>query len=144
MSSIDMYKQSSEYLKTRLNGFVPEVMMILGSGISFLANICEDSFSVSYNDIPNFKTSTVTGHNGRFVFGKLAGKNVAIMDGRLHVYEGYSPEDAAFPVYVMKLLGAKSLLVTNAAGAINQDYHVGDLMLILDHIKFAPDRKSVV
>ncbi len=137
MKSIELYEQSIDFLKEKLGDFKPEILMILGSGIGFLADMCENAVSISYSEIPNFKHSTVTGHNGRFVFGKLADKNVAIMDGRLHVYEGYTPEEAAFPVYVMRGLGTTKMIVTNAAGAINLDYKVGDLMLITDHIKLA-------
>ena len=90
---------------------------------------------VSYADIPHFHASTAPGHAGRFVFGTLRGRRVAVMQGRMHCYEGYTMEDAAYAVRVIRLLGAKTMIVTNAAGAVNTDYSAGDLMLISDHIK---------
>lgn len=129
------YEESAAFLRARLSGFAPEVLMVLGSGLGFLGNEVENPVFVSYGDIPHFRASTAPGHEGRFVFGMLRGKRVAVMQGRMHCYEGYTMEDAAYAVRVVRLLGAKTMIVTNAAGAVNTDYSAGDLMLISDHIK---------
>ena len=135
MYTFDDYNYSANYIKTKLNGFVPETLIILGSGLGFLGEIAEDSIYINYKDIPNFKSSTAIGHVGRFVAGKLSGKNVLLMQGRLHVYEGYSAEEVAYPVRVAKLLGVKNMIITNAAGGVNGSFNVGDLMIINDYIK---------
>ena len=129
------YRESAEFLRARLGDFSPEVLLILGSGLGYLGSTVENPAYVDYSDIPHFKVSTAPDHKGRFVFGTLRGKRVAVMQGRLHCYEGYSMEDVSYPVRVLRLLGAKTLLVTNAAGCIRKDWNVGDLMLITDHIK---------
>lgn len=129
------YQNSARYIQSRLNGFVPDILMILGSGLGFMGDIVENPVYVEYGDIPNFKISTAPGHRGRFVFGTLCGKKVAVMQGRMHSYEGYTPEEIIFPVRVMKLVGAKIIIVTNAAGLVNPNWEPGDIMLITDHIK---------
>lgn len=129
------YQESAEALRRRLNGFVPEILLILGSGLGALGDQVEDPVAVPYDEVPHMKHSTAPGHEGRFVFGRLAGRNVAVMQGRLHAYEGWSFADTAFPVRLLRLLGAETLLVTNAAGAVNETFSVGDIMLITDHIK---------
>ena len=129
------YCESADFLRTRLNGFTPEALLILGSGLGFLGDAVEDPIFVDYGEIPHFRPSNAPGHKGRFVFGTLSGKRVAVMQGRMHCYEGYTMEDAAYAVRVIRLLGAKTMIVTNAAGAVNTDYQAGDLMLISDHIK---------
>ena len=131
----DDYDQSAAYLRQRVQDFVPEVLMILGSGLGFLGDQVEDPIAVPYADIPNFKHSTAPGHKGQLVFGTLRGKPVAVMQGRMHHYEGYSYEEVAYAVRVLKLLGASKLIVTNAAGCVNTAWQAGDLMLITDHIK---------
>lgn len=118
--------------------FVPEVGIILGSGLGYLADEVKGGAVIDYDVIPHFLTSTAPGHAGRLVLGDFHAKNVVMMQGRLHCYEGYRMQDVVYPVRVMKLLGVKTLIVTNAAGAINTGYNVGDLMLIADHIKLAP------
>ena len=130
------YQESAAYLRERLAGFEPEVLLVLGSGLGFLGERVEARTCVSYADIPHFHVSTAPGHEGRFVFGLLRGKRVAVMQGRMHCYEGYTMEDTAYACRVIRLLGAKTMIVTNAAGAVNTDYQAGDLMLISDHIKF--------
>lgn len=130
------YQESAEALRRRLNGFVPQVLLILGSGLGALGDQVEDPIVVPYEEVPHMKHSTAPDHKGRFVFGRLAGRNVAVMQGRLHAYEGWSFADAAYPVRVLRLLGAETLIVTNAAGAVNDAFDVGDIMLITDHIKF--------
>ncbi len=129
------YQESADYLRTRLGSFVPKVLMILGSGLGFLGDEVEDAVAVSYPDIPHFKPSTAPGHKGRLVFGTLRGRPVAVMQGRMHHYEGYSYEEVAYAVRVLRLLGAETLIVTNAAGCVNTAWSAGDLMLITDHIK---------
>lgn len=110
--------------------------MILGSGLGYLGDLVEDAAAVPYGDIPHFKTSTAPGHKGRLVFGTLEGQPVAVMQGRMHHYEGYSYEEVAYAVRVLRLLGCDTLIVTNAAGCINTAWKAGELMLISDHIKF--------
>lgn len=129
------YRESADFLQARLNGFVPQTLMILGSGLGFLGDMVENAVAVPYGDIPHFKASTAPGHKGRLVFGKLRGKPVAVMQGRMHHYEGYSYEEVAYAVRVAILLGAKNLIVTNAAGCVNTQWKAGELMLITDHIK---------
>ena len=131
----DDYCESADMIASHLGDFRPEVLLVLGSGLGFLGDRVEARTCVSYADIPHFRASTAPGHEGRFVFGELRGKRVAVMQGRMHCYEGYTMEDAAYAVRVIRLLGAKTMIVTNAAGAVNTDYQAGDLMLISDHIK---------
>ena len=129
------YCESADAIASHLGSFRPEVLLVLGSGLGFLGERVEAPVFMSYADIPHFHASTAPGHEGRFVFGTLRGKRVAVMQGRMHCYEGYTMEDAAYAVRVIRLLGAKTMIVTNAAGAVNTDYQAGDLMLISDHIK---------
>ena len=129
------YTASAEYLKARTGGFEPELGMILGTGLGGLAAQIEDSVEVLYRDIPNFLVSTAPDHAGKFIFGTLCGKKIMCMSGRFHFYEGYDYQDLVAPVRVMKLMGVKRLIVTNAAGAVNESYRPGDLMMIKDHIK---------
>lgn len=112
----------------------PEIGLILGSGLGVLGDQLEDAVTIPYEDIPHFPVSTVEGHAGELIIGKLQGRNVVLMKGRFHMYEGYEPERTALPVRVMKALGVNTLLVTNAAGGVNLDYKPGNLMLISDHI----------
>ena len=129
------YKESADFIKARLGGFAPEVAMILGSGLGFLGDEVEDAVAIDYGDIPHFKVSTAPGHKGRFVFGLLEGKRVAVMQGRTHHYEGYSYEEITYAVRVLRLLGCEKLVLTNAAGCVRTDWKAGDIMLITDHIK---------
>ena len=110
--------------------------IILGSGLGNLSSVIEADFSIPYNEIPNFPVSTVEGHKGRLILGTLNGKKVWVMEGRFHFYEGYTAEQVVFPIRVLKLLGVENLLLSNAAGGVNKDYEVGDLMIIKDHISF--------
>lgn len=134
-SAYQEYCVSAEYLRQQLGEFTPEVLMILGSGLGFLGDEVEGAIYVDYADIPHFKHSTAPGHRGRFVFGTLDGKKVAIMQGRMHTYEGYTMEEASYAVRVIRLLGVEKMIVTNAAGAIRDEFEPGDIMLITDHIK---------
>ena len=129
------YEASAQALRQRLGDFRPRVLLILGSGLGALGDAVEDPIVVPYAEVPHMKFSTAPGHKGRFLFGHLAGQRVAVMQGRLHTYEGWSFADVAYPVRVLRLLGAEALVVTNAAGAVNRDFSVGDIMLITDHIK---------
>jgi purine-nucleoside phosphorylase len=136
MYTLKQYEESAQYLCKRLGGFVPEALLILGSGLGFLADEMENPIRVPYGDIPHMRASTAPGHAGQFVAGVFEGKNVLAMQGRLHVYEGYAPEDTAYPVRVANLAGASKLLLSCACGGVNTSYKVGDLVLITDHICF--------
>lgn len=133
--TLEQYQESAAALRRRLGAFVPRCLVILGSGLGTLAEEVADPIAVPYADVPHMKVSTAPDHVGRFVFGRLAGQDVAVMQGRLHTYEGWSFADAAYPVGLMRLLGADTLVVTNAAGAVNTAFSAGDIMLITDHIK---------
>lgn len=129
------YQEGARALAERLGGFRPRVLLILGSGLGFLGDEVESPVAVPYGDIPHMRCSTAPDHKGQFVFGRLSGQDVAVMQGRLHTYEGWTMEDAAYPVRLLRLLGADTLIVTNAAGAVNTAFAAGDIMLITDHIK---------
>ena len=123
------------YKKEKIQGFQPEIGIILGSGLGDFADEFE-SIIIPYNDIPGFEKSNVQGHKGQLVFAQINGKKVVMMQGRYHFYEGYSMQTVTFPVKVMKKLGVKTLIITNAAGAVTPEFTPGDLMLITDHINF--------
>ena len=133
--TLEQYQESAEALRRRLGDFSPRCLVILGSGLGALAEEVAGPIAVPYAQVPHMKVSTAPDHAGRFVFGRLAGQDVAVMQGRLHTYEGWSFADAAYPVGLMRLLGADTLVVTNAAGAVNTAFSAGDIMLITDHIK---------
>lgn len=130
-----MFTKSVKHIKQHIN-FEPEIGIVLGSGLGGIAQAIENPVIINYKDIPDFRTSTAPDHMGRFVAGMLADRKVICMQGRLHYYEGYSLEDVVYPIRVMKLLGVKTLIVTNAAGGINEAFDAGDIMLIKDHINF--------
>jgi len=129
----DHIQEAAAYIQSKISE-TPEVGLILGSGLGVLAELVEQPVTIAYGDIPHFPVSTVEGHAGELLIGKIAGRTVAMMKGRFHMYEGYGPELTAFPVRVMKAIGVSKLLVTNAAGGINTSYKPGDLMLISDHL----------
>lgn len=129
----DFYKAGADYVLERID-FTPEIGLILGSDLSTLADEIEDRVEVNYSDIPNFLVSTVKSHAGKLILGRLSGKFVVAMSGRFHYYEGYDFEQLAAPIRLFKLLGVQKTILTNAAGAINTDYNVGDIMIIKDHI----------
>ena len=133
--AFQQYRESADALRARLNGFAPEIAIILGSGLGSLGDEVEDAVAVPYAEIPYFRTSTAPGHRGRLVFGTLQGRRVAVMQGRIHHYEGCSYEEISYAVRVLRLLGAETLIVTNAAGCVNTAWSAGDLMVISDHIK---------
>lgn len=132
------YQEAAGYLSSRITGN-PETAIILGSGLGSLADQIEDAVVILYSEIPHFMHSTAAGHKGNFICGRLGGKQVLAMQGRFHYYEGYTMQQVTFPIRVMKLLGVKNLLVSNAAGGINTSFKVGDLMIIRDHINMMPN-----
>ncbi|WP_251859508.1 purine-nucleoside phosphorylase [Clostridium sp. Marseille-Q2269] len=129
-------KESVNFVKNNIS-IMPEIGVILGSGLGDLAEEIENKEIIKYSDIPNMPASTIKGHKGQFVVGTLKGKKVIMMQGRVHYYEGNKMSDVVLPVYIMKQLGVKNLIVTNAAGGVNENYNPGDLMLIEDHINFS-------
>ncbi|MDY2987192.1 MAG: purine-nucleoside phosphorylase [Peptoniphilus sp.] len=128
--------KSIEYIKSVTN-IEPEIGVILGSGLGDFAETIEEKVVIPYNDIPDFPKSTVVGHEGSLIFGKVKGKNVVAMQGRIHFYEGQGMDKVVYPIKVMSELGIKFLIVTNACGGINTNFKPGDLMLIRDHINFS-------
>jgi len=134
---------TTDYIKKRIGDFEPEVGIILGTGLGGLVNEIEVEKQLMYGNIPDFPISTLEFHSGRLIFGTLAGKKVVAMQGRLHYYEGYSMKQITFPVRVMKMLGIKSLLVSNASGSLNPDFKKGDLMVISDHINLQPQNPLI-
>lgn len=127
-------REAAESLRNLLQGRTPQIGLVLGSGLGDLAEQVTEAVSIPYRQLPHFPVSTVEGHEGQFVAGLLEGKPVIVMQGRLHYYEGYSMKKVVFPVYVMKALGVRSLVMTNAAGGMNPTFKPGDLMVISDHI----------
>jgi purine-nucleoside phosphorylase len=129
---------TTKSIRERIGEFVPETGIILGSGLGALANEIEEQLVIPYEQIPHFPQSTVKGHSGQLIFGKMGGRKVVAMQGRFHFYEGYSMQQITFPVRVMKALGIKHLFVSNAAGGMNPGFRVGELMIINDHINLFP------
>lgn len=134
--NIEYIKEASQYVKNHIKS-TPKIGIILGSGLGDLADQVKDKIIVKYSDVPYLPVSTVKGHAGQFVFGKLGEKDVVMMQGRFHYYEGNKMGDLALPIYIMKMIGVEELIVTNAAGGVNVSFKPGDLMLIKDHINFA-------
>jgi purine-nucleoside phosphorylase len=132
------YQETADFIAAQI-GEIPETAIILGSGLGALADRIMDATVIPYHLIPNFVHSTATGHKGNLIFGTLGGKQVLAMQGRFHYYEGYAMSQVTFPIRVMKLLGVKNLLVSNAAGGINETFKIGDLMIIRDHINMMPN-----
>jgi len=125
--------ETVRYIKNRIS-HAPRIGIVLGTGLGGLVKEMEIVTRIPYQEIPNFPISTVKGHEGRLIFGKLGGKDVVAMQGRFHYYEGYSMGEVTFPIRVMKLLGVELLILSNAAGGVNPEYQIGDLMIIRDHI----------
>ena len=137
---INKIDETTEYIRQCMGSRpVPEIGIILGSGLGLLADRIQDQLVIPYGGIPNFKRSTAEGHKGNLILGTLGGKPVVAMQGRFHFYEGYTMQEVTFPVRVMSRLGVKILFVSNAAGAVNPEYRVGDLMVIADHINLLPN-----
>ncbi len=137
MSEVIVQKvnETAAFLKSQYDG-QPQVAIILGSGLGNFVQKIRVEKEVPYTDIPNFPVSTVKGHSGKLIFGELSGKKVVAMSGRFHYYEGYTPQEVVFPIRVLKLLGIQTLLLSNAAGGVNEAFSVGDIMIINDHISF--------
>ncbi|MGZ3756850.1 MAG: purine-nucleoside phosphorylase [Mucilaginibacter sp.] len=140
---LENIQSTAQYIKSRIGDFEPEVGIILGTGLGALVNEIEIEKQMMYSNIPDFPISTLEFHSGKLIFGTLAGKKVVAMQGRLHYYEGYTMQQITFPVRVMKALGIKTLLVSNASGALNSAFKKGDLMIIEDHINLQPDNPLV-
>ena len=135
---LERIQETASYLKSKMKT-QPETAIILGTGLGSLVNEITDKYEISYESIPNFPVSTVEGHSGKLIFGKLGNKEILAMQGRFHFYEGYAMTEVTFPVRVMRELGIKTLFVSNAAGGMNPDFEIGDLMIITDHINFFPE-----
>ena len=131
-------QETADFLKGKMRT-APETAIILSTGLGSLVNEITDKYEIEYKDIPNFPLSTVEGHSGKLIFGKLGNKDIMAMQGRFHFYEGYSMKEVTFPVRVMRELGIKTLFVSNAAGGMNPEFIIGDLMIINDHINFFPE-----
>lgn len=129
---------TANYIKAKISN-LPNIAIILGTGLGALVNHIEEAEYISYSDIPNFPLSTVEGHSGNLIFGYLGGKRIMAMQGRFHYYEGYDMKEVTFPIRVMKALGVKTLFVSNAAGGMNKEFRVGDIMIINDHINLFPE-----
>ncbi len=138
-SLIERLDEAATYIQARTEGQDIQIGIVLGSGLGDIANEIESPIVIDYKDIPNFPVSTVEGHAGKLVIGRLEGKNVVCMQGRIHYYEGYEMDQIAFPIQVMKRLGAECVIITNSSGCINADWEAGELMLITDHIKLYPE-----
>ena len=128
--------ESVKYINEQIN-ITPEIAIILGSGLGPLADVVTERVEIPYSDIPNFPVSKVEGHSNKLIIGKIYGRDVLVMQGRFHYYEGYSIDEVAFPIKVFAMLGIRNLIVSNAAGGLNPRFKVGDLMLITDHINIA-------
>ena len=135
---LERIQETAAFLKGKLHTH-PDTAIILGSGLGKLVDEITDKYEINYTDIPHFPVSTVEGHSGKLIFGKLGDKDIMAMQGRFHFYEGYSMKEVTFPVRVMRELGIKTLFVSNAAGGMNPDFEIGDLMIITDHINFFPE-----
>ncbi|MCQ6958205.1 purine-nucleoside phosphorylase [Mucilaginibacter aquariorum] len=135
---LESIQNTTDYIKKRIGDFEPEAGIILGTGLGALVNEIEVEKQLMYSNIPDFPMSTLEFHSGKLIFGTLGGKKVIAMQGRLHYYEGYTMQQITFPVRVMKMLGIKTLFVSNASGSLNPDFKKGDLMIIEDHINLQP------
>ena len=136
------YNETAQYLIRRIDQAgkeMPQVVIVLGSGLGKLGDMLYDPLVIPYSDIPHFKTSTAVGHKSNLIVGTLGGRTVMAMQGRFHYYEGYTMEEVTFPMRVFAKMGIRTVIVSNAAGAVNPDYKVGDLMVITDHINFMPN-----
>ena len=135
---LEQIQETTSYIKSRMQSS-PKTAIILGTGLGSLASEITDRYEIPYQEIPNFPVSTVEGHSGKLLFGKLGNKDILAMQGRFHFYEGYSMKEVTFPIRVMRELGITTLFVSNAAGGTNPQFSIGDLMIITDHINFFPE-----
>lgn len=131
--------ETVDFIKSKTNGFEPEVGIVLGSGLGGLVNVIDVQYAIPYSEIPNFPVSTVQGHQGQLIFGTLSGRKVVAFQGRFHYYEGYSTKEVTFPMRVLKYLGIRLLVLSNASGGINPNFRVSDIMIITDHINLLPN-----
>ena len=134
---LEVIKKTADFLKEKTN-FFPEIGIILGTGLGGMVDKIKVFHTLPYEKIPNFPLSTVEGHSGKLIFGEIGNKKVVVMQGRFHFYEGYTMNEVVFPVRVMKLLGIKKLVVSNASGGVNPSFKIGDIMIISDHINLFP------
>ena len=135
---LERIEETAAFLKNK--GIVnPEAGIILGTGLGGMTAKIENPLVIDYRDIPNFPVSTVEGHEGKLILGDFGGKRIVAMKGRFHYYEGYGPEQVAFPIRVMKYLGIRNLFLSNAAGGVNPEFRIGDIMIITDHINLMPN-----
>ena len=130
-------KETVEYIQSKVEE-KPEVGIVLGTGLGGLVGEIEINLAIPYEELPNFPVSTVEGHSGKLIFGKLGAKNIVAMQGRFHYYEGYAFQELAIPIRVMKFLGIQTLFVSNACGGVNPDFEIGDLMILDDHVNLLP------
>ena len=135
---LNKIQETADYIKAKV-GQMPDTAIILGTGLGALVDHIEDKTYIPYKEIPNFPVSTVEGHSGNLIFGRLGNKPVMAMQGRFHYYEGYDMKTVTFPVRVMRALGVETLIVSNAAGGMNKEFQVGDVMVITDHINLFPE-----
>lgn len=132
----DQVSKAAEFLRARLRGLTPPIGVVLGSGLGAAADSVSEPIHIPYGEIPHFPQSTVEGHSGRIVAGRLGGVPVIVMQGRVHAYEGYTPAEVTFPMRVLGALGVRAVILTNAAGGIQQGYEIGQLVVLSDHINF--------
>jgi purine-nucleoside phosphorylase len=135
---LDKIKETTKYIKNKID-MRPEIGIILGTGLGALVNEINIKYTLPYEELPNFPVSTVESHSGKLIFGDLGGKNVVVMQGRFHYYEGYNLQEITFPVRVMKFLGIEKLFISNASGGLRDDQKISDLMILRDHINLLPD-----
>ncbi len=135
---LEKIRETADYIRQEI-GETPKIGIILGTGLGELVNHIDIKMELKYSDIPNFPLSTVEGHSGKLIFGRLGGKYIMAMQGRFHYYEGYDMKEVTFPVRVMQALEVSTLFVSNAAGGMNKEFRVGDVMVITDHINLFPD-----
>ena len=135
---LERIQETAAFLRSKMHT-QPETAIILGTGLGSLVNEITDKYEIGYETIPNFPVSTVEGHSGKLIFGKLGTKDIMAMQGRFHFYEGYAMTEVTFPIRVMRELGIQTLFVSNAAGGMNPAFEIGDLMIITDHINFFPE-----
>ena len=133
---MNKYEETVKYIEEKIGDIKPKIAIVLGSGLGILAEEITEKIVIPYKEIPNFPVSTVVGHAGELIIGKLEGKTILAMNGRAHYYEGYDLKEATFPIRVFKLLGIEELMLTNAAGGVNTEYKPGDFMIIKDHLSF--------
>ena len=142
MTLYDKIQATASFIQQKISS-QPKVGLILGSGLGDLTDTIENPIEIPYSDIPNFPVSTVKGHDGSLYFGKIGDTDVMLMAGRFHYYEGYSMQQVTFPIRVMKEMGVKRLLLSNASGGMNPEYQVGDLVILRDHINLLPDNPLI-